>query len=185
MAILFAISVAAFFALIWASVSIARHIRRARRRRWRASAVTQSATWGGSESTSPLTDAPALAVKAEQISAPPPPPIPTQTAASESLAIRFPLSSQRRSAESSAAQAVATPSLTPPAEPVGASQALPSETGPASPPGATSAVRRPPVSVAAPTNSGSRTDWAYFNKDMGDLTDPVPSPRFKDRTRAH
>jgi len=38
--------------------------------------------------------------------------------------------------------------------------------------------RKSPQSAhAAPVASSERVDWAYFNKDFGDLTDPYPSRR--------
>ena len=49
-------------------------------------------------------------------------------------------------------------------------------------------LRRPvrsvhPAHPAAPFIPTRRPDWAYFNKDMGDLSDPVPS-RIRDRARS-
>jgi hypothetical protein len=47
--------------------------------------------------------------------------------------------------------------------------------------------RRPVRSAPPPTSSevrpANRPDWIYFNKDMGDLSDPAPS-RVRDRVRA-
>jgi hypothetical protein len=87
---LFAISIVALFALLWASISIAQHIRRARRRRRLKESNDEIFKSAGDDKTS------------EHHTPPPPPPF---------------------------------------------------------------------------NNRMERVDWAYFNKDLGDLTDPYQGPR--------
>jgi hypothetical protein len=97
--------------------------------------------------------------------------------------IRFPLSSQRRA--SSAALAVALEAISaqpstlpnPEAADTPAPPAAQRSHGSSASHAATNfQLRRPPAPA-----SDSRIDWAYFNKDMGDLRDP--EPRFRERPR--
>ena len=153
MRILFAISVVAFVALLWAFFSTAQHIRRARRRRkLAASARLAAETRTSTDAAVPLS--------------PPPQERPATAAPDETLAGRYPLSSHRniRFIESSTAQPVAPP---PPPRP---DPLKPSGMG----------LSRPATSPL----TGDRQDWAYFNKDMGDLSDPRPSRHYKDRSRS-
>lgn len=156
MRILFAISLVAFVALLWASISAAQHIRRARRRRNLAQ-VFDPAVINSNAPVSESWPAPAAA-----------PPVASAALQQTSAEPRFPLSSQRiRTGESSATQPIATPVQPPPAPD---QSNTPTATSPSV----------PPSTVSPPQ---PRPDWAYFNKDMGDLSDPTPSPRFKDRSR--
>jgi hypothetical protein len=169
MPILFAITVVAFVALLWAAVSTAQHIRRARRRKQMATdPANRRASFPASPNpeTAPGKQQPTARVVPGQevvVEPPPPPPVvsgfasvenPTAAAKPE---VRFPLSSHRlRQAESQLAHFTAPPESTP--------QALPS--------------KRPPTSVAP-----QRPYAPYFNENMGDLSDPIPSPRLRNRTR--
>ena len=142
MRIMFAISVVAFVALLWAFISTAQHIRRARRRRKLASSSD-------------------FATPAETKSQQPPP------AETGNPSQRFPLSSPRsvRFNESPTPEPSTGPPPPPRPEPPKPSSMINS---------------RPATSPFA----GERQDWAYFNKDMGDLSDPAPSRRYKDRSRS-
>jgi hypothetical protein len=153
MGILYAISILAFSALLWAALSVARHIRH-----------------------SPPVDEPAPST---------PPPVPK------------PLAGDRPFLE---------PLRTEPARPAAPSQPRPFEfydprefklhptqnrqaPQPVTPPAAPQpvselqthdlpihGVRRPPRKMPAQRVS-DRLDWAYYNKDLGDLKDPEPSNR--------
>lgn len=82
---LFAITVVAFVALLWAAFSAAQHIRRARRRRrmaWTSTLPDTHSTPAAEPWLDPLPPA--------ELHAPPPPPQPASAGA-----IRFPLNSQR------------------------------------------------------------------------------------------
>jgi hypothetical protein len=155
MRILFLISVVAFAALVWASISIAQHIRRARRRRKLvldaaspAQAVTAFSSDAAVAVVAPMetaaSEAPSARNSAADRSAPAPP-----------APVRFPLSSQRASASSDADRAGDAQYSDGPA----------SGRGPAAPP-------RP-----------MRPEWAYYNKEMGDLSDPLPGGRYRGRGR--
>ena len=135
MRILFAISVIAFVALLWASFSIARYIRRARRRRKLASGAIYKTAHPSASTTTPA-----------QAPAPPP----------------FPLRSQRDADRGSEPSGTVPPPPRPEPANAPARSFSPAAQEPASP---------------------GRQDWAYFNKDMGDLSDPMPSRRYKDRSR--
>jgi hypothetical protein len=92
------------------------------------------------------------------VAEPPPPPLAAPAVATETKPeMRFPLSSIRlRQAESELARF-----------------SLPTENAaPIAPP------KRPPVSAAP-----QRPYTSYFNENMGDLSDPIPSPRLRDRAR--
>ena len=201
---MFAISLFALLALLWASFAIAQHIRRARRRRRRFL-----------ESTAPLPTAPELsfadpAAPIQQHSAPPPAPAafpfaqPREYAASSITAapepevtlaaeenleepqpapyipepLSRPISSAPEpeitvAAEDNLEQTEPEPIAQPAPEPVydeaakfpGFSYTKPRSLRPATP------QKHPLASLVPPLE---RPDWAYFNKDMGDLSDPEP-----------
>lgn len=232
MTILFAISVAAFVAIMWASISIARHVRRTRRRRVetptgvvptfspeaaRAAEALAAGAWGRTSRPdwkaapppplpeeahpepeplpTPIRDfvptmAPLKRPEPQPIAPPEPPParepiaaapappaIPAPAPIPSVPEIRFPLTSQRIASsaaiavarEAALASAAAEPTPEPAPEPR-------SPQSSASQPATNFQLRRPPA--PAPD---SRSDWAYFNKDMGDLRDP--EPRFRERPR--
>ena len=135
---LFAISIIALIALLWAAVSTARHVRQARRRNNQGTHL---------------------------------PPQPAQDTEFEDSAI-----------ESSdvVTQVLATTAAAPPDGALAGSSESSAKRKPEEP-----AARRP-LAVSPPAPSGrrklGRPDWAYFNKDMGDLTDPAPrSAKERDR----
>lgn len=203
MTTLFAISVAAFVALMWASISAARHIRRTRRRRQsveraapvfvpspeaaRAAEALAAGHWGRASRPdwkaveavtepppTPARDSEPVEAKPADVSLLDTTVSPPAAAAVPPPEIRFPLSSQRRA--SSAAIATAREAASNAAPPPESSEPVRPATSSAAVPAANFQLRRPPASA-----SDSRPDWAYFNKDMGDLRDP--EPRFRERPR--
>ncbi len=189
MRILLSISILAFVALLWATVSIAHHISSDRRRR--RSLRTRQA----SEPLALISSAVAELRITEVFS---PAPI-----LSTDLQRPAPASQPARQPATPAFPAFSLPKLTPAlsvsdpqlpsaallsgllAQPHALHPAL-AESRPASPASMSPLLRRPVQSAPRPAETAAnhpsrRTDWAYFNKDMGDLSDPVPS-RIRDRS---
>jgi hypothetical protein len=152
MHVLFAISVLALVALLWASAAIVRHVRRSRSRRRRLLANSAE-----SSTHVPL--------ERSQDANPP--------------SIDFSKVSPFRSSAFDFPEPTASPA--PPA-PVSASLADLAARLASDPPAEAlrnSSPRHQLASLLAPLPPQSaRPDWAYFNKDMGDLSDPQ-SPRRK------
>ena len=190
MRILFTISVVAFVALLWASVSTAQYIRRTRARRKLLEEFAAEHAARLAEPPSgfapvkilavpepvvirePVTFANPAAVKPPPIPEPvaevPPPPMPETVEAhvvEAPFEARWPLARHR--ASSAAVPIFAEPSP----EPV--------EVAEAQAPEPASMLKRPPASVT------QRPYSAYFSDDMGDLSDPEPGSsrfsRFKER----
>jgi len=239
MRILVAISILVLLALLWATVSIVRHIRKSRRRnRFLRENTPQleaaPAVFTPVSSKSPEPTFAELAAKALAASSPAASPASTPPPAGVSSARRMAVSQtpsagalgliaqarklshempqpqirpsgiHKAAAATPEPQPVLTivevpqlPATAPPIEvftqqplvPLAASVADASETPPAprTPAFASIPFFRRPVrsahSTPAFTLPAHRPDWVYFNKDMGDLSDPTPS-RIRDRVRS-
>ena len=186
MRILFTISVVAFVALLWASVSTAQYIRRTRARRKlleefaaeRAARLAEPPSGFAPVKILPVPEpaaAPLVFVDSaaaepppipEPLAEVPPPPMPETAVEPSTAEPRWPLS-RHRVASSASVPVYVQPETEPELEPVAAAQA------PALP------FKRPPASVT------QRPYSAYFSDDMGDLSDPEPGSsrfsRFRER----
>jgi len=187
MPILFAITVAAFVALLWASISTAQHIRRARRRKQLAEQAERHHSRTHFVADPPPSPVPAVVVSESpaaqpEFVAPPPPPPPAPVATQpEPPAIRFPLSSQRiRVASPEQARIVVeedkaeTVPAAKPAPVTTAFSALAAKPIPAPPTSGVFQLKRPPASAAP--------EWNPYKEMGGDLSDPAPT-RYKERGR--
>jgi len=191
MRILLSISILAFVALLWATVSIVHHISSDRRRRRslrnKESAnlpqIPQSLTHtplavSELSITEVFSPAPILSTHLQR-------PVFESKPARQPSASAFPAFSLPKLTPTPSASALQMPSAALLSGLLAQPQALrPSLVE--SPASMIPLLRRPVQSVPPPAETAAalpsrRTDWAYFNKDMGDLSDPAPS-RIRDRS---
>ena len=253
MPILFAISVLALVALLWAAISAAQHIRRARRRRQRSLGAETVASFSGRIGLQVPAATATKAVSFEEVTpyreavisrpATPTPSVSVEVPRSVALAPRVPMvmpeppyvpapayvpkltfaqvSPFLSVGETHLAKPMAEAPLPPPVQPAHSRrfgsglfssariQSDEDEAGLVEPPvpqmqpppaaidlQTPAAINDTPVpkkpstalrpsasrlSLVASSGKMERPDWAYFNKDMGDLTDPYESPRIRPR----
>jgi hypothetical protein len=224
MHILLAISVLAFAALLWATIAIANHIRRARRRRRRF--MESTAQLAAQSPASPLNLSQVIPKRSvPELSftdlAAPPPPIPEPEVTAAALADELPTDTEAATSEPELTVAaeeqletevhpnphfepepkapieafVPEPEITLAAEEQLEDEATPpepehvsmraSEFEPLQPPPLTKPIRTGPPKhpLASLIPPIERPDWAFFNKDMGDLSDPEPRSSSRPKIR--
>ena len=172
MRILFAITALCLFVLIWAGVAIRRHIRAAARERAERKEQTPALQAVEAELRNQLRTERTEAGYFGSISDPQPGRHISRTrqavrdsAIREAAVENVPVVEVTYAAPEPLPEPVHTAEVTEPT-----AQAAPTES------------RKPPISI----NGGKveRMDWAHFNKDLGDLSDPYQVPRTNARNRS-